>query len=85
VISTVTRNRYVELKEMVKCQQPVMIIMPVLLLYRSCVEATAGALPLHIQRLIGDMRHFKLPSNLDCTMEVDIIIARDGSVLFGVG
>jgi hypothetical protein len=31
------------------------------------------------------MRHFQLPTHLDCTMEVDIIIAMDESVLFGVG
>jgi hypothetical protein len=31
------------------------------------------------------MRHFQLPPHLDCTMEVDIIIATDGSVLFGLG
>jgi hypothetical protein len=85
VVSTVTRNRYVEIKKMVKCQQPEMIIRPVLLPYRSCVGASAGALPLNIQCLIGYMRHFKLPSHLDCTMEVDIIIATDGSILFGVG
>jgi hypothetical protein len=57
----------------------------VLLSYQSCVGATAEALSLHFQHRIGDMRHFKLPSHLDSTMEVDIIIATDGSVLFGVG
>jgi hypothetical protein len=85
VASTVIINRYVEIKEMVNFQQPVTRRMPVLLLYRSCVGAAAGALQLHIQRLIGDMRHFQLKPNLDCTLEVDIIIAMDGSVLFGVG
>jgi hypothetical protein len=85
VVLTVTRNRYVAIKAMVKCQQPVMIIRPALLPYRSCVGAAAGALPIHVQRLTGDMRHFKLSSHLDCTMEVDIIIATDGTVLFGVG
>jgi hypothetical protein len=58
--------------------------MPVLLLYRSCVGAAAGTLMLHVQRLIGGMRHFQLPPHLDCTKEVDIIFAMDGSVLFGV-
>jgi hypothetical protein len=85
MVSTVTRNRYVEIKEMVKCQQPVVRKRPVLLPYQSCVGVAAGALQLHVQRLIGDMSHFKLTSYLDCTMEVDIIIATYGSVLFGVG
>jgi hypothetical protein len=84
VISTVTRNRYVEIQEMVKCQQSVTVITPVLLPYQSCVGEAAGALALHYQRLIWDMRHFQLPPRLDCTMEVDIIIVMYGSVLFGV-
>jgi hypothetical protein len=70
---------------MVKCQQPVMRIRPVLLPCRSCVGAADEALPLHVQRLIGDMKHFKLPYHLDFTMEVEIIIVTDGSVMFGVG
>jgi hypothetical protein len=53
--------------------------------YHSCVGAAAGALSQHIQRLIGYMRNSNLPSGLDCEIEVDIIIATDGSVLFGVG
>jgi hypothetical protein len=84
VLSTVKRNRYVEMKEIVKCQQAVMIITPVLLPYRSCVGAASGALLLQVQRLIWDMRHFQLKPHLDCTVEVEIIIAMDGSVLFGV-
>jgi hypothetical protein len=85
VVLTVTRNRYVEIKEMVKCQQPVTRITPSLMPYQSCVGAVAGALPLHAQRLVGDMRHFQLTTHLDCTIEVDIIIVMNGSVLFGVG
>jgi hypothetical protein len=53
--------------------------------YQSFVKAAAGALPLHVQRLIGDMRHFQLPTHLDYTIEVDIIIATDGSVMSWVG
>jgi hypothetical protein len=85
VVSTVIISRYVEIKDMVKCQQSVTRIKPVLQPYRSCVGAAAGALPLHIQRIIGDMRHFQLPPHLCFTMKVEIIIALDCSVLFGVG
>jgi hypothetical protein len=85
VVLTVTINRYVEIKEMVKYQQPVMIITPMLLPYQSCVGAAAGVLPLHVQRLKGELRHFQRSPRLYCAMEVDIIIATDGSVLFGVG
>jgi hypothetical protein len=76
---------YVGIKEKVKCQHPVTRITPMLLPYQSCAGAATGTLQLHVQCLIWDMRHFKLPSHLDCTMEVDVIIATDGSVLFWVG
>jgi hypothetical protein len=85
VVSTVTRNRYVERKEMLRCQHAVTIIKHALMPYHSCVGAAAGAPPLHVQHFIGDMRHFQLTTHLDFTMGVDIIIATDGSVLFGVG
>jgi hypothetical protein len=84
VVSTVTRNGYVEIKEMVKCQQSVTRIMPALMPYQSCVGAAAGALPLHVHRLIGGTMHFRLSTHLYCTVEVGIIMVTDGSVLFGV-
>jgi hypothetical protein len=84
-VSTVTRHRYVEIKEMVKYQQSVTRITPMLLPYQSCVGAAAGALQLHVQRIVGDMRQLQLPHHLDCTMEVEISIVTDGSVLFGIG
>jgi hypothetical protein len=70
---------------MVKSQQPVMRITPMLLPHQSCAGAATRWLLLHVQRFLGDMRHFQLPPRLDCTMEVDIVIATYGSVLFGVG
>jgi hypothetical protein len=84
VISTVKRNGYVEITEMVKCQQPLTRITPTIMSYQSCLGTVAGALSLHVQRLIGCVWHFQLPTNLDCTIEVDIIIEMDG-LLFGVG
>jgi hypothetical protein len=68
VVSIVPRQRYVEIKDMVKCQQPVTRIPTGLIPYHSCVGATAGALSLHVQRLIGDMRNFQLPTHQDCTI-----------------
>jgi hypothetical protein len=43
------------------------------------------ALPKHVQRLVGDIGEFQTPRQWDITTEVDLIIATDGSVLFGVG
>jgi hypothetical protein len=39
----------------------------------------------HVQRLVGDIVEFQIPRQWDITKEVDLIIATDGSVLFGVG
>jgi hypothetical protein len=50
----------------------------------SIVEAF-HALPKHVQRLVGDIGEFQTPRQWDATKEVDLIIATDGSVLFGVG
>jgi hypothetical protein len=38
-----------------------------------------------VQHLVGDIRGFQTPIQWDVTKEMDLIIATDGSVLFGVG
>jgi hypothetical protein len=43
------------------------------------------SLPRHVQRLFGDIPPHQLPTTWDTTKPVDIIVATDGSVLFGVG
>jgi hypothetical protein len=39
----------------------------------------------HVQRLVGNIPPHQLPTTWDATKPVDIIVATDGSVLFGVG
>jgi hypothetical protein len=51
----------------------------------SAIGEAFHALPRHVQRLVGDIRDFQTPRQWDVTKEVDLIIATDGSVLFGVG
>jgi hypothetical protein len=53
--------------------------------YVSAIGEAFHALPKHIQRLVGDIGKFQTPRQWDVTKEVDLIIATDGSVLFGVG
>jgi hypothetical protein len=43
------------------------------------------ALPKHVRRLVGNIPGIVLPENIDCTEPTDLIVATDGSVLFGVG
>jgi hypothetical protein len=85
VVSTMSRPRYVEIKDMVQCQHTMTIISQDLLPYHACIGAASGALSQHVQRVMGDMRNFQLPPGQDWAVEVDIIITTDRSVLFGVG
>jgi hypothetical protein len=43
------------------------------------------ALPIHIQRLMGDIPDYQEPPGGDCTGPKDTIVVTGGSVLFGVG
>jgi hypothetical protein len=55
-------------------------------IYTSDIGACFHALPKHMQRLLGHhIPEIALPENFDCTEPSDIIVATDGSVLFGVG
>jgi hypothetical protein len=47
----------------------------------TCIES----LPRHIGRVVGDIPAMRRTSGWDPTTHVDIIIATDGSVTFGVG
>jgi hypothetical protein len=42
-------------------------------------------LPKNVRRLVGNIPELDLPADFDCTEPTDLIIATDGSVLFGVG
>jgi hypothetical protein len=53
--------------------------------YMSAIGEALHALPIHVQRLVGDIGEFQTPKQWDVTKKVDLIIATDGSVLFGVG
>jgi hypothetical protein len=53
--------------------------------YQSSLGEFFFALPRHVQRLVGNIPPHQLPTTWDATKPVDIIVATDGSVLFGVG
>jgi hypothetical protein len=53
--------------------------------YTSGIGLSFLALPRHIQRLTGDIPELPPPPPFDFDKPVDLIIATDGSVLFGVG
>jgi hypothetical protein len=53
--------------------------------YTSGIGLSFLALPRHIQRLTGDIPALPTPPPFDFDEPADLIIATDGSVLFGVG
>jgi hypothetical protein len=53
--------------------------------YTSGIGISFLALPRHIQLLTGDIPALPTPAPFDLDQPVDLIIATDGSVLFGVG
>jgi hypothetical protein len=53
--------------------------------YTSGIGLSFLALPRHIQQLTGDITALSTAPSFDIDKPVDLIIAADGSVLFGVG
>jgi hypothetical protein len=52
--------------------------------YQSSLGECFFALPRQVQRLVGNIPPHQLPATWDATKSVDIIVATDGSVLFGI-
>jgi hypothetical protein len=53
--------------------------------YTSGTGETCNTLPRHIQRPVGNICEIYIPNGMDITVDQDIIVATDGSVVFGVG
>jgi hypothetical protein len=53
--------------------------------YQSSLCECFFALPRHVQRLVGNIPPSQFPNAWDATTSVDINVATDGSVLFGIG
>jgi hypothetical protein len=54
-------------------------------IYKSSIGECFHALPKHVRRLVGNITELDLPADFDCTEPTDLILATNGSVLFGVG
>jgi hypothetical protein len=52
--------------------------------YTSVIGDSCQTLPRHIQRLVGNIADLELLNGTEETEEHDIIVATDGSVVFGV-
>jgi hypothetical protein len=54
-------------------------------IYTSNIGECFHALPKHVRRLVGNIPDLDLSTDFDCTDPTDLIVATDGSVIFGVG
>jgi hypothetical protein len=54
-------------------------------MYKPEIGECFHALPKNVRRLVGNNLELALPANFDCTEPMDLVMATDGSVLFGVG
>jgi hypothetical protein len=85
-VTTVTqRPRYVEVSAQTPIHTQHITQIMQLVPYVSSIGEASHALPIHLQSLVGDIGEFQTPRQWDVTKEVDLIIATDGSVLFGIG
>jgi hypothetical protein len=85
-VTTVTqRHRYLEISEQtpIRTQHTTQIMQ--LVPYVYVIGEAFHSLPKHVHCLVGDIGDLQTPRQWDVTKEVDLIIATDGSVLFGVG
>jgi hypothetical protein len=53
--------------------------------YTSGIGKTCNTLPRHIQIIVGNIPELDVPNEMDVTVDQDIIVATDGSVVFGFG
>jgi hypothetical protein len=85
-VATVTqRPQYVEVSAQTPIHMQNITQITQLVPYVSSIGEVFHALPIHVQHLVGDIGKFQTPRQWEITKEVDLIIATDRSVLFGVG
>jgi hypothetical protein len=53
--------------------------------YETGIGNSGRQLPRHVQRLVGDISALDVPENWDSNEPRDLLVAMDGSVVFGVG
>jgi hypothetical protein len=85
VVEAKMRSQFVELTKKCKISQRTTLDPPPLVPYTSNIGTCIEALPRHVQRLVGDIPALRTPTGWDPATPVNIIIATDRSVTFGVG
>jgi hypothetical protein len=85
VVEVCERTRYMEIANKYKINEIQMDGIEHVIEYTSDIGEKCHTLPRYIQRLVDNTPEIDLPKGMDVTVDQDIIVATDGSVVFGVG
>jgi hypothetical protein len=85
VVEVCERARYIEIVGKHKIKETQTTVTEHLIEHTSGIGDSGHTLPIHIQKLVGNILEIEIPNGMDITDEQDIIVATDGLVVFGVG
>jgi hypothetical protein len=85
VVETSERPRYIEVTGLKKICEEGIRECDVPFHYDTGIGDSGRQLPRHVQRLDGDIAALDMPENWDSNEPRDLLVATDGSVVFGVG
>jgi malic enzyme len=85
VVEVNERTRYMEIVRKYKIKETLTIETDHMIAYISGIGDICQTLPRHIQRLVGNIPNLELLNGSEENEEQDLIVATDGSVVFGVG
>jgi hypothetical protein len=85
VLEVNDRTRYMEIVRKYKIKETSTIETDHVITYTSGIGDSCQALPRHMQRLVGNIPDLELLNGSEENEEQDLIVATDGSVVFGVG
>jgi hypothetical protein len=77
--------RYMKIFNKYKIKEIQMDVIEHVIEYTSYIGDSCHTLPRHIQRLAGNIPEIEVQNGMDVTEEQDVIVATDGSVVFGFG
>jgi hypothetical protein len=85
VVEVCERTRYMEIANKYRINKTQMDVIEHVIEYTSGIGETCSTLPRHIQRLVGNIPELDVPNEMDVTVDQYIIVATEGSLVFGVG
>jgi hypothetical protein len=85
IVDTSERTRYIEITELKKICEEGTSECDVPFHYETGIGNSGRQLPRHVQKLVGDTAALDVPDNWDSKEPRDLLVATDGSVVFGIG